>query len=95
MGDVFGQLIQAAKDLGGVGAVVFAILWWLERSERKATQAKLEDNRDTMLRDTINAMNTTAGGLKETAVGVQEMRSALGSVREIVKIIADRMGASP
>lgn len=35
------DLIEAIKGLGAYGGLVFGILWWLERDERKESQKAL------------------------------------------------------
>lgn len=97
MGDGFDQLVEAINRLGAAGGIIFLILWWFERGDRKALQAKIDarveverKEREDLLRETITAINSSAGALKEVAVGGQEIRSSLGSIAEIVRNIAAR-----
>lgn len=97
MGEGFDALVEAINRLGAAGGIIFLILWWFERSDRRALQAKIDQlveaerkEREDLLRETIGAVNASAGGLKETAVGIQEVRSSLGSIADIVRSIAAR-----
>lgn len=36
------ELIDLAQKIGAAGAPIFALLWWLERGERKDAQAELK-----------------------------------------------------
>lgn len=97
MGEGFDALVEAVNRLGAAGGIIFLILWWFERTDRKALQAKIDTRvevehkeREDLLRETIGAVNASAGGLKETAVGVQEIRSSLGNIAEIVRNLAAR-----
>jgi hypothetical protein len=91
-------LLEAARQMGIGGAVVFAILWWFERSDRKALQLQIKTQddaekkyREDMLRETIGAINNAGGGFKEVAVGGQQVQASLGVIAEIVKNIAARL----
>lgn len=97
MGEGFDQLVEAINRLGAAGGIIFLILWWFERSDRRALQAKIDQlveaerkEREDLLRETIGAVSASAGGLKETAVGIQEIRASLGSIADIVRNIAAR-----
>lgn len=55
------ELLDAIQKLGASGGILFAILWWQERSERRAIQeelkACLEENK-TIAKEATDAMAT-------------------------------------
>ena len=86
------QLLSVVGGLGAAAGPVFALLWWLERGERKELQGKLEaaqktatEDKDELLRESITAINTAAGGIKEVAVAVNEVKTGMSSIGEIVR----------
>lgn len=54
------ELLEWAKNLGAAGTPIFALLWWLERGERKDAHDELR----TITKDSITAITRT-----ESAVG--------------------------
>jgi hypothetical protein len=56
---VLGEIIRNVAA-GGPFAAVFAILWWLERAERKDQQARFEERVDRM----TTATNSVATGME-------------------------------
>jgi hypothetical protein len=46
------ELLEWAKSLGAAGTPIFALLWWLERGERKDAHDELK----TITRDAIIAI---------------------------------------
>lgn len=84
--------------MGVAGAAVFAILWWIERRDRIAIQARLDakadaevEVREKLLREAIGAINAQAGATKEVAVGGKHIEGSLAAITEIVKAIASRI----
>jgi len=52
------ELLEYVKAGGAPLAVVFAILWWLERDERKDAQAELK----LLTRDAVTSIAKTEAG---------------------------------
>lgn len=59
------QLIEWIAKAGGVAAPIFAFLWWDERSQRMATQSKLE----ALSERTVSAM-VEFKGLLQTVIDI-------------------------
>ncbi len=57
--DLLQQLLDAASKAGGFAGVIFAILWWLERGERR----ELQTAKDTLFEKTLSALNETKAAL--------------------------------
>jgi len=57
------ELLEYAKAGGGVLAPVFAILWWLERDERKDAQSELK----LLAKDTVTTMTKLEAGVGQLA----------------------------
>lgn len=57
-------LLEAIRGLGAASGLVFAFLWWLERTERKAAQA---ENR-ALTREVLIAIGGLADVTKATAM---------------------------
>ena len=52
-------LMQLARDGGAVLAPIFALLWWLERDERKDAQSELK----LLTKDTVTTMTKLEAGV--------------------------------
>lgn len=68
-------LIDAIKGLGIAGGPVFAILWWLERVERKECQATVKDMLTQVLTVTLQATQSVTS----VTAAVTELRGVMSS----------------
>ena len=57
------ELLEYVKAGGAPLAVVFAILWWLERDERKDAQSELK----LLAKDTVTTMTKLEAGVGQLA----------------------------
>jgi len=57
------ELLEYVKAGGAPLAVVFAILWWLERDERKDAQSELK----LLAKDTVTTMTKLESGVGQLA----------------------------
>lgn len=68
-------LLDAIKGLGIAGGPVFAILWWLERTERKECQAAIKEMLTQVLTVTVQATTT----VNSVTAAVSELRNVMQS----------------
>jgi hypothetical protein len=57
------ELLEYVKAGGAPLAVIFAILWWLERDERKDAQAELK----LLAKETVTTMTKLEAGVGQLA----------------------------
>lgn len=57
------ELLEYVRAGGAILAPVFAILWWLERDERKDAQAELK----LLAKDTVTTMTKLEAGVGQLA----------------------------
>jgi hypothetical protein len=57
------ELLEYLKNGGTPLAVIFAILWWLERDERKDAQSELK----LLAKDTVTTMTKLEAGVGQLA----------------------------
>lgn len=71
----FPTLFEALKGLGIAGGPVFAILWWLERIERKECQQTTKD----MLIQVLNTTHQATTTVTTVTAAVVELRATMQS----------------
>lgn len=69
----FPTLLEAIKGLGIAGGPVFAVLWWLERVERKECQATTKD----MLIQVLNTTHQATATVTTITTAVVELRAIM------------------
>lgn len=73
MGEEFKWLIDLTKSLGASAGPIFAVLWWLERQERK----ELHKDYIALLPQTIKAIGETKTSVDILVDIVRDMRGSL------------------
>lgn len=74
-------MLEAIRALGIAGGPVFAALWWLERSERRACQAENKD----LVRQVLTVTS-------QATVSVNEVTKAVAAVEQLVSSFAILLG---
>lgn len=69
----FPTLFEAIKGLGIAGGPVFAVLWWLERLERKECQATTKE----MLTQVLNTTHQATTTVTTITAAVVELRAIM------------------
>lgn len=86
MDELVKQLLDGVGALGVPGAVVFAVLFLLER-------ARLDRANETIValtREVVESMGTTAASLDQVAEGGREVRDGMMKIAETVTILSSR-----
>lgn len=68
-------IVDAIKALGVAGGPVFAVLWWLERTERKECQKASQD----LLVQTLEISHRATSALGSSTAAVTELRGVLNT----------------
>lgn len=71
----FPTLFDAIKGLGIAGGPVFAILWWLERVERKECQGTIRD----LLTQVLTVTSQATMSVTTVTTAVSELRAVMNS----------------
>lgn len=83
------KLFESVGAVGGPGALValvFAVLWVMERSERKELAAKNE----ALGREVLTAIGETGSSLDKLAQHGDEIRASVNKVAEAVTVLSVR-----
>lgn len=83
-------LLDLVKSLGVAGGPVFAVLWWLERIERRAYQREARDYLTQVLTVTsqsANSMSEVSRAVAEVSETTKDITSALGKLAQLVRTL--------
>jgi hypothetical protein len=69
------SIFEAIKGLGIAGGPVFAVLWWLERTERKEAQAMAKD----LLVQSLQSAHAASTSVSEVTAALAILRESLAS----------------
>ena len=82
--DVFFEAIRA---LGVAGGPVFAVLWWLERVERKAAQKEAKEQLVQMMTVASSAATAVAENTKAIASLGEASRDEVESLNKLSQLV--------
>lgn len=86
MGDIQ-WLLDIIRGLGIAGGPVFAVLWWLERTERQAAQKEARELLVQNLTILTQATNSIVEVTKAVAVVGSEIKGMNGSVAQVTQVV--------
>lgn len=98
--ELIARLFEAIGAVGGPGALIaglFAVLFFLERGDRKAAEAKnLElvqaatDKIEILTREAVGAIHDNASATEKVVESGSDLRAAIGKIGEAVTILSVR-----
>lgn len=83
---MIGDILQYVAALGPAGAVVFAILFIVERTDRKTAEERAVNDRETFK----DALKDIASAISGIADGQADTRQTLAKAAEAITILAAR-----